>query len=208
MVAVTNKAHATPEQRLYVRARGALVGLLVVLPFVGIEFPGGPREMVWYVVFLVALGSVTFVLHLYQVRRPKRLLVAMRWMLPVDLACVMGFSYLLYGIEDAFYPVAMLLPVVFALFVRRQTAWLIGMGSALAYALGHALASPVAGANIIMFAMTVGAIPILAGIVADSTEGRRRQEEKVRVLAAERADAIKQLGRRVAELQADRKSVV
>lgn len=198
---MNHEIHSTPEQRLYVRARGALVTLLAVLYFLEVDVPGAHGRTL-YAGFLLLLAVSTVVLHLYQVRYPRRLTDAMLWVLPSDLLCVMGFSYLLYSIEDAFYPVAVLLPVVLALYVQRETAWVIGMASAAAYVTGHLLADHSYGINLIMFAAAAGAIPVLTGIVADSTENRRRHERETRIAAAERAEALDQLGRRVSELQA------
>lgn len=198
---MNHENHSTPEQRLYVRARGALVALLAVLYFLEVEVPGVYGRTL-YVGFLLLLSASTVVLHLYQVRDPRRLSDAMLWVLPADLLSVMGFTYLLWAVEDAFYPVAVLLPVVLALYVQRNTAWVIGMASAVAYVIGHLLAHQAYGLNLIMFAVAAGTIPVLTGIVADSTENRRRHEQETRVAASERADALDQLGRRVSELQA------
>lgn len=167
-----------------------------------LAFPGGRVEIGVYGALLVLLAVTSVALFWFQARRPAELLTAMHRMLPADLVCVAGFSYLLYGVEDAFYPVAILLPVVFALHVDRQTAWLIGMASGGAYAAGHLLARPVAGADIILFATTVGAVPLLAGIVADATQERRINERRARVAVEQYEKAVSQLAQRVSELQA------
>lgn len=177
------------------------MALLSVLYYLGVE-PAGTHGRTLYLGFLLLLSASTLVLHLYQVRHPSRLTDAMLWVLPADLLCVMGYSYLLYAIEDAFYPVAVLLPVALALRVERRTAWVIGMASAGAYVTGHLLAERSLGVELIAFAAAAGAIPVLTGIVADSTDSRRRQERETRIAAAERAEAVDQLGRRVSELQA------
>lgn len=201
MGAVTQQTHATPEQRLYVRARGGLLVLLIVTLSMNVSLPGENGRLL-FVSFLLLLGVSTLVLHFSQVRHPERLTDAMLWVLPADLICVMGFSYLLYRTEDAFYPVAVLLPVVLALYVERNTAWVIGAASAAAYAAGHLLADRARGVDLAMFILAVATVPILTGIVAGSTERRRRHEKESRMAATEKAEALEQLGRRVSELQA------
>lgn len=176
--------------------------LLAFIHWLGVDYPRGATDDVVFFGALALLTATTAVLHWYQVRRAEKLVSAMLWALPLDLICVAVFTYLFQNLADAFYPVAMLLPAVYALYVDKQSAWAIGMASAAAYSVAHLSYGASSGAQFVSFAAAAAAIPVLAGAVAAATERRRLVEVDLTRVAAERAAAIEQLGQRVGELQA------
>lgn len=194
----------TPDERLYARARWVFLVVLTLMPLTGVQLPGGPKmnPMYWFLVGVVALDSA--VLSLYARRGETEFTRAMIWVLGPDLFAVAGFTYLWYGLETGFYPIAVLLPATYALILPKREAWVAGLGAAFAYMVGHLFAHShaISIGPMILHVLGAAAIPLLTGLVAVSVERRRQREEETVIAVGQREVALEQINRRVAELQA------
>ncbi len=179
-----------------------IVFLLLLLPFRP-ESQRSQALLVLYGLLLAVLAASTAILYWRARSGGERLIAGMVRALPADLVCVAGFSYLLDRPGDAFYPVAILLPVVFALHLNRKDAvWAIAFASAAAYAVGHTLSHAGDLASYPAFAVKTLAIPVVTGVVLVAAERTREHERRMLEVAAEREQAVGQMNRRVSELQA------
>ncbi len=196
--------HATPDERLYLRARWVFLAILAVLPLSGAQVRDslGTDVLYWVLVAVVAIDSA--VLSRAASRGSGALSRAMVQVLGPDLLVVAGMTYAWYGIETGFYPVAVVLPATYALLLPKREAWLTGLGSALAYVTGHLFAHShvLEPGSLILHALGAAAIPLLTALVAVSVERRRQREEETVIAVGQREVALEQISRRLAELEA------
>lgn len=180
-----------------------LFGVLGVIVPMGMAFPGGPDE-IWMYLFLMLVVGVTGLATWYAARRGPDLFHKMiLFALGPDLFVVAGYSYLFYTIEDAFYPVALLMPIVYALVLTKRETWIVGALTGLAYMFGHYLGhggETMAGA--LLLATRVLAVPAVSVMIATTIERRRRRETEIAEAVVEREQLNIELERRIAELQA------
>lgn len=193
----------TLEERSFLAARVAMVGILLLLFGIGLRFPGGGEE-IWMYLFLTLVVIVVSVAAWLEARvGSERFQQVLMWFLGPDLFCVAGFTYLFHNLEDAFYPVAILVPIIYSLIVSRQQASLVAGLSMSAYLLGHYVAHDFeVVAEFLLYTIKAGAIPAIGLMVASSIDRQRQREAEARALADERASLNDELERRLAELQA------
>jgi diguanylate cyclase (GGDEF)-like protein len=187
-------------QRLYLRARFALIALLLFILFVLPPFPRDSHRGYMYAILLgmMTLGSIALMSR----RANTAFVKALMWVLVPDLVSVAGFTFLFHQAEDAFYPVAILIPVLYALIVTRRESTVVGLSVAVAYVIGHLLGHLFTAPEFLIFILRTAAIPLVSGIVAVSVQqGRRRQAETEQAIA-EKASVNVQLQQRLSELQA------
>lgn len=192
----------TSDQLLYLRARMALVAFLLLLVPLGVKTPGGPQEVYFYLALLGIIVAGTIALYFVGRYDPARFSSAMMWALLPDLVSVAGFSYFLRDSSDAFYPVAVLLPVSYALVVSKRDAWLVGGATAVAYVVGYSVAQSLSAIGYLLLAIQSVAIPGIGLMVATSVERQRSREAETRQAVADKESANTKLQRRVQELQA------
>ncbi len=192
----------TSDERLYLGARVVLLGLLLMLYLVGIDYPGGRVEAWMYLFLLTVLGVTTALLYVWARQGADAVARGMMWVLAPDLFAVAGFTYLFSTHGDAFYPVAVLLAISYALVVTRQQLVLVGLATAVAYLFGHAFGVRDDWQAYLLIALKAAAIPLIASMVAVSVE-RQRHREKQALSAIEQSERLNErLNRRIAELQA------
>lgn len=168
------------------------------------DFPRGSKDLYLILGLTLLVFVDTLVLWLKVDQDRDAFAQAMTWVLGPDLLAVTGFTYLLYDVESGFFPVAVLLPVVYALIMPKREAWIAGMGSCLAYLVGHALAHrEILGiSGMVIHLLAAASIPLVTSMVATSVERRRQREEETVIAVGEREVMLDQINRRVAELQA------
>jgi len=126
---------------------------------------------------------------------------AMLVVLVPDLVALAGFVY--FGMEtDAFYPICILLPVIYALVVRKRQAWMVGAATAVAYIAAHALYPHFTSTSYIVFAFKVLVIPLVGVMVAGTVAKQHEQAAEVEAALLDNAEVTDRLARRVSELQA------
>lgn len=203
MDAKTDSPKISAEERIYLRARVVLVGTLTAAYFVGAPYPGGPHQWWMYLALLGIIVVTTAALWFVALRTRRSVRRTMLWLLPLDLIAVSGFSYLFHHLEDAFFPVALLLPVSYALVVRKQETWMVSLAAAVAYLYGHVLSHDYEQ-WLIMFASAMKAvsIPLIAGMVASAVAKQRLREAEANEAAADRERLNQQMRQRISELQA------
>lgn len=193
----------TLEERSFLAARVAMVGILLLLFGIGLRFPGGGQE-IWMYLFLTLVVIVVSVVAWLEARvGSERFRQVLMWLLGPDLFCVAGFTYLFHNLEDAFYPVAVLVPIIYSLIVSREQASLVAGLSMAAYLLGHYVAHDFeVVSEFALYTIKAGAIPAIGLMVASSIDRQRQREAEALALAEERASLNDELERRLAELQA------
>jgi len=126
---------------------------------------------------------------------------AMLVVLLPDLVALGAFVYV--GMEtDAFYPICILLPVMYALVVRKRQAWMVGAATAFAYIAAHAVYPHFTSTSYIAFAFKALVIPLVGIMVAGAVTKQHEQAAEVEEALERNAEVTDRLGRRVSELQA------
>jgi diguanylate cyclase (GGDEF)-like protein len=193
----------TSDERLYLRSRWVLTASLLVLVILDRQFVAAGEMISMYVFLLgvLAAGDVvlTFIAQRYGDEAVCR---AMLWVLLPDLVAMSGFTFLFVGLEDVFYTVAVLIPVMYALVVNRRQAMIVGVATAIAYVVGRTLGAPFTPATVIAFALKTLAIPLIGWTVATSVETQRHREADVARAVAEKDEINERLEQRLSELQA------
>jgi len=187
------------DERAYLYARLVLLCVLCLMYFLDLL---NPEEIHHERALLVATGIFalgTVAVFAVVLRASERFTLALWAVLPVDLL-VVGLLTFAGAYDDAFYPVCILIPVMYALLVGKREAWMVGAATAVAYALGHSLDLGITPSQFVVLAVKTLFIPLICMIVADSVDKQRRREEEASQNAA-RCDSLNtRLQRRVAEL--------
>lgn len=202
MVPPTGQPPGSSDEQLYLRARLVLAGILfTVAAFESLAASARvPGKLLFVLAGIFILGTLVL---WASVRRDDGSTHRLTMILVVpDLIVVAGLSYVLHGTEDAFYPLAVLLPVAYALMKDRHTTWYIGIATAMAYAAGHLAAHRISDADLFMFLVKTAAIPLIAAMVASSVDMRRQREREAERAVSERETLNRTLERRLSELQA------
>lgn len=202
MVSDTRYGATAADERRYLHARSLLAVVLLSSVFIGIRWPGGPQEWItfWSLLALLVVGTGVLWLALRSSVETMRL-----FMVPVlvpDMIVVAGFSYLLRDVNDSFYPVAVLLAVVYALVLSKRSAVAAGIVVMAAYMFGHAVSHDFLRGEFIFFAFKSAAIPLLGIMVSSSVAKQRAREAETTAAVAEKEALNAELARRVSELQA------
>jgi len=200
-LASTSPRTFTNDERAYLFARALFFAAMTAIYFLGVAQLGHDFEQRMYLgtLAIVALTSAGFygAVFWWGVRVER----AMLWVLPLDLVALAAFVYL--GIEgDWFYPMCVMLPVMYALVVRKREAWLVGAATAVAYMVAHAFYPLHSEAAFAMFALKAVAIPIVGALVASAVAKSHSREREIELAMAENTAINERLSRRVAELQA------
>lgn len=202
MVSPTPQPSRSADERLYLQARVVLAALLLLV--VGYELLWTAQRENWALFWFlwVLLVSNTAMLGVGIRRGAEASRRVMRILALPDLVIVGGLEYVLHSEQDVFYPVALLLPIAYALIMDRR--WAIGMGllSMTAYGVGHALTDPLLQAEFFTFLLKLSAVPLIASMVASSIEKQRAREAETHQVVAEKASLNEVLARRLSELQA------
>lgn len=104
--------------------------------------------------------------------------------------------------EDPIFAIAVALPLLYALAVRKREAWLVGAATAVAYSTGHFTVSDWTIPGYLVFALKTLSIPLLAVVVAASVEKQRMRERELARARDEKDELNVELHRRLAELGA------
>ena len=154
-----------------------------------------------YLVVLTLFALATLGVFAAVFWRGVRVQRAMLGVLLPDLVALAGFVYL--GMDtDAFYPICILLTVVYALVVRKREAWMVGAATAVAYIAAHAIYPHFTYASYVVFAFKALAIPLVGAMVAGTVAKQHEQAAEIEAALIENAQVTDRLGRRVSELQA------
>jgi diguanylate cyclase (GGDEF)-like protein len=188
------------DERAYLYARVVLLGVLGLLYGLDLLNPAQiHREQALLVATAIfALGTVIFFAVVWG--DSGRFNLALQVVLPTDLV-VVGLLTFAGAYDDAFYPLCILIPVMYALLVGKREAWMVGALTALAYVLGHSLDSQITASQFTVLAVKTLFIPLICIIVADSVDRQRRRGEEARRSATERDEMNARLQRRIAELR-------
>lgn len=191
----------TNDQRAYIYARIVLFCILALLQLVDVINPENLIDTRLYLATLGLLGVDTVVFLFLVMKAQVDFGRAMIWVLPPDLLMVAAFTYLGTP-DDAFYPVCILIPVMFAILLQRRQAWAVGAATAVAYGIGHSMGRSIAPVDVVLITLKALAIPLIGAIVASSVHKQRQRELEVKQVALQREELNNLLRRRVAELQA------
>lgn len=197
----TGHLHGTSDERFYLRARIILAGILVLVLAYELLWTNDRVSwpLFWFMWSVLVLGTVYLWLG---VRRNDDMPRRMAVLAVPDLIVVGGLSFAFHDMQDLFYPVAILFPVAYALVMSNRTTWLLGVLTMGAYAVGHLMAQPAGGDEIVILSLKLAAIPLIAAMVASSVGKQRAREEETRRLVAEKASLNTVLEQRLSELQA------
>lgn len=195
----------TTDERAYLVAR--VVFLFVLVGMYAITFADAkpmPMQLLGQTLYLVSLSLLSlgtlgvFAAVFWWGVRVQR---AMLWVLLPDLVALSMFVYL--GMEtDAFYPICILLPVMYALVVRKREAWMVGAATAVAYIAAHAVYPHFTFDSYAVFVFKALVIPLVGAMVAGAVTKQHEQAAEIEAALLENAEVNERLGRRVAELQA------
>jgi len=202
VAAETSHAPLTTDERLYLRARIVITVLLGAILFLDLPYPGGSDEVTLYLFLLTVLAAGTVAVYIASRRGEGSVRRIMMQVLIPDLIGVVGFSYLFQNINDAFYAVAVLLAITYALVETRRDAVLVAVAIAVAYSVGHAFDELVTPTHMALTAADAIAIPFIAAIVATSVDRQHAREREARHAVAEKDHLNEQLEHRISELQA------
>lgn len=190
------------EERAYIWSRIVFTVTMVLL-FAGSLFVFEEQaDAIAYAIATVLLIVVGMGLAaVLSIRR--NLTVAMMVVLPFDLVTLALYtSSLESGFDDPMYPVAVGIPVLYALVVKKREAWLVGGATAVAYALGHLGMHDWTPTLYVLFALKTITIPLIAALVANSVEKQRLREQELATARDEKDSLNAELHRRLAELGA------
>lgn len=202
MAPPTGQHQATAEQRFYVRARVVLAVLLVGAAAYELVWTNQRENwaLFWFLWAILVAGTVGLSLAARRGDAVYRRIMGV--LIGPDLIVLAGYSYVLHGGQDAFYPIAVLLPIAYALATSKQMTWVAGIGSMVAYGVGHAAAHPLDGEDLFTFGLKIAAIPLIATMVADSVDKQRERRLATDRIAEEKAALNVALNQRLSELQA------
>ena len=126
---------------------------------------------------------------------------AMLFALVPDLPVLAVLVYL--GMDsDVFYPVCVLVPVLYALVVRKREAWMVGAATGVAYMIAHSFYPHFTTTTYVLFALKALAIPVVGAMVANSVTKQRAREDELVLAMSQNREIANRLQRRVSELQA------
>ena len=191
----------TNDERAYMYARVVFLAVTTLLYLSGMTAMYTQPELTVYLTALgiLALGTVGFFAAVFWwgVHVERAMLVV----LASDLVMIAAFVYL--GMDgDAFYPVCVLVPVMYALVVRKREAWLVGAATAVAYMSAHAYYPHFNEATYVLFAFKATAIPVVGVLVASAVAKQHSREAEAQLAMEENEAITARLERRVSELQA------
>jgi len=188
------------DERSYLYARVTLLLILGVLYRLHVLGSAGLRNEQAFLAAagVFALGTVGFGIAV--LRDSDTFDRALRAVLPADLLTV-GLLTFVGAADDAFYPVCILIPMMYALLLRKREALVAGGATAIAYALGHSFDQGITASQFTILSVKTVSIPLICVIVADSVEKQRQREEEARRSAAERDAMNDQLQRWLTELR-------
>jgi len=191
----------TNDERTYTYARLVLTVLLTLLSLEVVTVPLGPLRAVYFLALaILVVDGIALGLIIHFTRaEPTR---AMLWVLFPDLVAIALFSYVFFGLADAFYPVCVLIATTYALVLERRSAYLSTVAIAFAYSVGLVPAQTLDAAHVLIFALKSLSIIAIGVVVANSVSKQRSREEEAQAGAEEKEYLNEQLRRRVAELQA------
>jgi len=197
---ITPRRFSTDE-RAYVYSRLGLT-LMVALLYVGFV-PHASQFQRWEYVgalVLMVVDGIAFAVAVwvFDVAIPT----AMLGVLVPDLVVIGLFTYCFHTFGDAFYAVAALIAVMYALVQNRRVAIGVSGAIALAYAVGHLYGEPLTMVEATLLALKAMTIVLISLIVANSVEKQKMREEEAQHRAAENELLSGQMARRVSELQA------
>jgi len=189
------------EERAYLYARVVALVLLSGFYVFGVIVP---QTSALRLVYLGSLGllvagtlAVVFANRRYGVSIERAMLAV----LPLDLVTVTVFTFL--GVrDDAFYPMCVLLSVLFALVLRKREAWFVAAAISVAYMVGHALVPAPGVVDYVIFVLKALSIPLIGSLVSNSMGKQRVREDEARMAVEHRAALNDELQRRIGELQA------
>lgn len=190
------------EERAYIWSRIVFTVTMVLLfagSFVVFETRADAVSYAIATVLLIVVGmGLAAVLSIR-----RNLTIAMMAVLPFDLvALALYTSAMESGFDDPMYPVAVGIPVLYALVVKKREAWIVGGATAVAYSVGHLSAHDWTPTLYALFALKTITIPLIAALVANSVEKQRLREQEL-ARARDEKDALNfELQRRLAELGA------
>ena len=191
----------TNDERAYLYARVSfLAAVMAIYVFSSSGLHSGSEQTMYLVaVAITTLGTAAlFAAVFWWCVRVERTMLAV---LPSDLVAVATFVYL--GMDgDWFYPVCILLPLMYALIVRKREAWMVGAAIAIAYMGAHVLYPHFTPMTYLLFAFKALAIPLVSAMVADAVAKQHSREEEVERAMVENHGINERLKRRVSELQA------
>ncbi len=203
-------ASSTPLRKITTNERAYLIGRVVLLAVLAASYviifsqtkpmAAVSRQGMYIAdLALVVVGTVgVFAAVFWWGMRVQR---AMLGVLVPDLVALSGFVYL--GMDtDAFYPICILLPVIYALVVRKRQAWMVGAATAVAYIAAHALYPHFTSTSYVVFAFKALVIPLVGVMVAGTVAKQHEQAAEVEAALIQNAEVTDRLARRVSELQA------
>jgi diguanylate cyclase (GGDEF)-like protein len=202
---VTTEAQGRPqttEERAYAWTRAVVTLVMVVLfatRVVTFEVRGHEIAYAVATVMMILVG-VTFAIGVVAGRHVPTLMMAA---LPFDLVSLALFTAALERhFEDPIFAIAVGLPLLYALVVRKREAWLVGAATAVAYSTGHFTISDWTIQGYLIFALKTVSIPLIAMLVAASVEKQRMRERELARARDEKDELNIELHRRLAELGA------
>jgi diguanylate cyclase (GGDEF)-like protein len=190
------------DERTYLRARVVLCVGLGLLLAVGIPLPGGGAVRWMYLFELAMLVGGTAWGYASMRRGPGRLGKAMLWALPADFMAIASFTYLLHAYDDGFYPVALLMPVTYALIANRREVLIASTVAAIAVLVGHVPSGVESPLDAVFLVLKCAAIPLL-GLIVSTSFSRERQlvAASTREVAVSQDENV-QLNKRLEQLKA------
>jgi diguanylate cyclase (GGDEF)-like protein len=192
----------TREERIFLRARVVLCVILAAGIALNIPLPKHPNVVMLYLSLLTLLLAGTIVAYLAARSGPRAVSRAMTWLLLPDLIVIVGFTYLFHDAEDAFYPVAILLAVSYALVSKRKDLWVVAALISGAYMAGHLAEHPLDWSSYAVLVFKTLAIPAIGAIVVRSLVYQRERQQDAMKTAADEKSAKVLLQSRLRELQA------
>ncbi len=186
------------DERRYVRAR--LIVNITLLAFIVLQVQS-QSDALWMAVALGAVISVGTAAVLIAARRGY-VSRAMNLVLIPDLVVIAGYTYLLKPYADGFYPVVMLLAIMYALIDTKREVQMVSAGAVLAYTIGSLPNASFSAAAAILFILKAASVPVGASMVATSVERQRTREKETAEAVAWSHRLNEEMRRRMSELQA------
>lgn len=189
------------DERAYLYARLVLLAIITILYMVGFPVAAGTVAHAMHgavlVLFAVSTAALFVAIFWWGVNVER----AMLYVLSPDLPTVAALVYL--GMDgDVFYPLCVLIPVAYALVVRKREAWTVGAATGIAYMAAHALYPHFTAITYAVFALKALAIPLVGAMVASSVAKQREREDELVLAMRQNREIADRLQRRVSELQA------
>ena len=201
MVLEPTTRRLSSDERAYLYARAVALVLLSGFYMFGVMEPqtAGLRLLYLGSLGLIVVGTLAVLSanRHYGVSIERAMLAV----LPLDLIVVTAFTFL--GVrDDAFYPMCVLLSVLFALVLRKREAWFVAAAISVAYMVGHALVSASEVVDYVIFVLKALSLPLIGSLVSNSMGKQRVREDEARLAVEHRAALNEELQHRIGELQA------